>query len=144
MTFAPPPPPANPTKGFAFAKPTRPEKERARKGVRAKRPRRLNRPQSDPARISWLHTQPCVLLQFDSDHLCHGRIEACHEGRKPGTAMKCPDDQTIPLCSGAHRDWTNHRGFFRGWLKMKRRQWADARIAETTARYLSAGNRRAA
>lgn len=136
------PVPANPTEGFAFAKPTRAPKDKPRFGIKARRPRRLDTAQSDPLRISWLHTQTCALLAFDPSHCCSGRIEACHEGRKPGTAMKCADSETIPLCSGAHRDWTNHRGFFAGWLKMKRREWADSRIAETTARYLAHGGRR--
>ena len=114
-----------------------------RKYIRARRPRRLDGAGSDPARLSWIHTQPCLLLAFDSDHRCAGRIEACHEGPKPGVAMKCPDSETVPFCTDGHAQWQQHRGFFRGWPKAQRRDWMDARIAETTSRYLSAGNRRA-
>ncbi len=57
--------------------------------------------------------------------------------------MKCPDAATMPMCSRHHREWTDHTGVFKGWMKEQRREWADARIAETTARYLSHGARRA-
>jgi hypothetical protein len=83
------------------------------------------------------------LLAFDAGHRCAGVIEAAHEGPKPGVSMKCPDSETVPFCSAAHGEWQQHRGFFRGWLKAARREWMDERIAEVTARYLSAGNRRA-
>jgi hypothetical protein len=76
-------------------------------------------------------------------HECTGRIEVCHEGPKPGLSMRCPDSETIPMCTGLHRQWTEHRGWFAGWTKAERREWADARIAETTALYLSHGSRRA-
>jgi hypothetical protein len=75
---------------------------------------------------------------------CAGRTESCHEGRKPGLALKCPDSQTMPMCSLHHRQWTDHTGVFKGWTKEQRRHWADERIAETTARYLSHGSRRVA
>jgi len=57
--------------------------------------------------------------------------------------MKCPDAETLPMCTAHHRQWTDHAGVFKGWTKEQRRRWADERIAETTARYLSHGNRRA-
>lgn len=76
-------------------------------------------------------------------HACEGRIEVCHEGRTgKGMGTRCPDSETIPMCTGLHRQWTEHRGWFAGWTKEKRREWADARIAETTALYLSHGSRR--
>lgn len=125
-----------PRSGLARSAPMR------RSWIKRRRPRRLDGAGSDLARLSWIHEQECLLLSFDITHRCTGRIEAAHEGRKPGLAMKCPDSETIPLCSGAHGDWTNHLGFFRGWPRERRREWAAERIAETTSRYLSAGNRR--
>jgi len=76
-------------------------------------------------------------------HQCTGRVEVCHEGRTgKGLATRCPDSETIPMCTGLHRQWTEHRGWFGGWTKQQRREWAEARIAETTALYLSHGSRR--
>jgi len=76
-------------------------------------------------------------------HECAGRIEVCHEGRTgKGMGTRCPDSETIPMCTGLHRQWTEHRGWFRGWSKAERREWAAERIAETTALYLSHGSRR--
>lgn len=121
-------------------------------GIKYKPPRRLSKPQSDPARLAWVREQACAIhagwiwQRGDEDvfdEQCQGRTEACHEGRKPGTSMKCPDSETMPMCSRHHRMWTDHTGIFKGWKKQERREWADARIAETTARYLSHGSRRA-
>ena len=111
-------------------------------GIKPRRPRRLDKPQSDPARLAWVREQVCTLGA--QGYICGGRTEAAHEGRKPGLALKCPDAQTIPLCQTHHRQWTDHTGVFKGWTKEQRRAWAEERIAETTARYLSHGNRRAA
>lgn len=138
---------------FAFPKPTRPEKERhplrrstrlraKRWGIKWRRPRRLDRAGSDLARLGWIHEQPCLLLSFDPDHRCSGRMEAAHEGRKPGVSMKCPDSETVPFCTGAHKQWQQHKGWFRGWPKATRREWMNERIAEVTARYLAHGGRR--
>jgi len=114
-----------------------------RKYIRAKRPRRLDGPHSDPAWLTSVRLLPCALLKFDPEHVCRGRIEACHEAKKPGVGMKCADrGGTMPMCAAAHDHWTRHVGFFRGWPKEKRRAWADERIAETTALLLSHGGRR--
>jgi hypothetical protein len=82
------------------------------------------------------------MLRLNPLHRCRGVIEACHEGPKPGVAMKCSDALTLPLCSGAHDEWTRHVGYFKGWPKAARRAWADERIAETTALLLAHGGRR--
>lgn len=126
-------------------------------GVRPRRPRRLDKPQSDPERLAWVREQLCAAwfppYETGEDAIgftttvyahCYGRTEACHEGRTPGMALKCPDAETMPMCSSHHRQWTDHTGIFKGWTKEQRRTWADERIAETTARYLSHGNRRTA
>ncbi len=120
-------------------------------GIRYKRPRRLSGPHADPARMGFVATLPCVGMRvFPSPragmflaHWCMGRIEVCHEGRTgKGMGTRCPDSETIPMCTSLHRQWTEHRGWFAGWTKEQRCEWADARIAETTALYLSHGSRR--
>lgn len=113
-------------------------------GIRPRRPRRLDKPQSDPARLDWVRMQQCAVAPRTGFARCNGLTEACHEGRKPGMAMKCPDAETMPMCTLHHRQWTDHTGLFKGWTKEQRRTWADERIAETTARYLSHGNKRSA
>jgi hypothetical protein len=140
-----------------------------RKGwMRRKRPRRLSGPHADPARMGFVATLECVgvrcfgrvesatvvrrapgfpvrltLEHVGRPHRCEGRIEVCHEGRTgKGMGTRCPDSETIPMCTGLHRQWTEHRGWFAGWTKEQRREWAAARIAETTALYLSHGSRR--
>jgi len=101
--------------------------------------------------MGFVATLPCVGEGFFRElgwgdligHDCEGRIEVCHEGRTgKGMGTRCPDSETIPMCTALHRQWTEHRGWFAGWSKTERREWADARIAETTALYLSHGSRR--
>ena len=130
----------------AFPKPVHAEKPRRplrakRWGIKYRRPRRLDGPGADAARLSWLHEQSCLLTMYPL-HRCSGVVEACHEGRTPGVSMRCPDSETVAMCSKAHQEWTVHKGFFAGWDKATRREWMNERIAETTARYLSAGSRR--
>ena len=110
--------------------------------MKRRRPRRLDTAQSNPARLDWVHYEVCIGVGRIPGHVCRGRIEACHEGRKPGLAMKCPDDETVPMDTQLHRDWTNHRGFFAGWTKAQRREWMDERIAEVQSNWLGHGGRR--
>lgn len=113
--------------------------------IKRKRTRRLDDPkQNDEARRDWTAQQECIGVGRIPGHVCTGRIEVCHEGRKPGLALKCPDSQSVPLCTGLHRDWTDHNGHFRGWKKEQRREWMGPIVDETQARYLSHGSRRAA
>jgi len=88
---------------LAFPKPEprakAPKALRRRRWMRARRPRRLDRAGSDVARLGWIHDQPCLLLSFDHVHRCSGRMEAAHEGPKPGVSMKCPDSETVPFCT---------------------------------------------
>ena len=135
------------TAALKFAKPEprakTPKPLRRKRWMRARRPRRLEDPrQNDDARRDWTAHQQCIGLGRIPGHRCTGRIEVCHEGRKPGVAMKCSDHEAVPACAGLHRDWTNHAGHFKGWPKEQRREWMDPIIHETEARYLSAGSRR--
>lgn len=127
-----------------------------RKYIQHKRPRRLDTAQSQPDRLNWIHTQVCEVrrvqvepglyaIRWKSEAGCHGRIHACHEGeRKPGLALKSSDSKSIALCREHDKDWTRHEGFFAGWTKEQRREWADERGAAAEALYLSSGSRRAA
>ena len=142
----------------AFPKPVRPEKAprkplarksrlRAKRwGIRPKRTRRLDRAGSDIARLDWVRQQPCILLGVLGRAAgCQGRTEAHHAGKNPGVGMKASDDTAVPLCSLHHRQITNHTGPFKAGSALASeglRALQDGWIAETQARYLSAGSRR--
>jgi hypothetical protein len=115
-------------------------------GLRRRRPRRLDRPGADLARLRFCYVGPCAARATIAGHRCRGRLEACHEGRAGirirGMALKVPDDQTFAMCSAAHREWTRHTGVFRGWSRANRKEWADEQAARTHARFLSHGARR--
>lgn len=123
-------------------------------GIKPRRPRRLSGPHADPARMGFVAGLCCVLaIEWPFNWMpahagfpwpeCSGRTHVCHEGKTPGTSLRCPDSETMPMCERHHlNEWGGARGFFRGWTKEQRREWADARIAETTALYLSHGSRR--
>ena len=102
------------------------------------------RPRTDPGYVEWCHTQPCAFARFIPGHRCTGdRIVMCHEGKKPGTGLKCSDERAFPGCSGGHDDWTAARGEFKTWKKADRRAFADEAGPAEYARYLSTGSRRA-
>lgn len=134
--------------------------ERAKKrphGLRRRRPRRLDSPGAAPDQLSWVHSQICKIRRVETQPGyflyktkwqagCNGKIEACHEGeKKPGVGMRSSDTKAFAMCRMHHRQWTGqigHQGHFEGWSVEQRREWADARGAETEARYLSSGSRR--
>ena len=63
-----------------------------------------------------------------------GRTEAHHAGAR-GLGQWASDMTAIPMCTGHHRAWHDCNGVFRGWSKDQRREWVEARIAETRASY---------
>ena len=99
-----------------------------------KRPRRLSRAGADPAYVSWIHTQRCVMHGKDS-HACSGRIEQSHLRNMTGMGRKEPDKQSAPMCTSLHRQWEQHTCRFSGWSKFERFAWMVARIAETHLAY---------
>lgn len=137
------------TAGFKFPRPVPRKKERkplrrtarlraTRWGIKPRRPRRLDTPQSNPLFVAWVHGEPCMMA---SDR-CEGRIEAHHAGRKPGMGLKAPDDTCVPLCSRHHGDLTNHRGAFAGMSREALRALQDDWVASTYGRFLSHGSKR--
>jgi hypothetical protein len=132
-------------------KPERREKERKplrrssrlqakRWGIKPRRARRLDTAQSNPAFLAWVHGESCCL----AGPRCAGRIEAHHAGRKPGMALKAPDDTCVPLCTRHHDELTTHRGAFAGMSREALRALQDEWIAATYGRWLSHGARRTA
>lgn len=114
---------------------------RRRSTAYARRPR-------DLAFLGWVKLQRClVALHTGLAVSCAGPIEADHAGDR-GYGEKCPDSESIPLCRAHHRARTDSRGFFALAMwpgetdanrKLARREWIDARIAETQLRYLESG-----
>lgn len=78
---------------------------------------------------------PCVVVGIATmaGMPCTGPTHAHHAGRRPGVALKAPDDTAIPLCHHHHAEWHDLRGYFLGWTKTQRRQWSDEQIAATRA-----------
>ena len=114
-----------------------PLKRYKRLNPRRKTARRSNQLRS-PEYLAFVRTLPCCALQEEHDVMktlmgqeCSRGIHAHHAGRRPGTGVKAPDDTAIPLCDVHHFEWHQAAGMFHGWSREQRREWADARIAET-------------
>jgi hypothetical protein len=113
-----------------------------RKALPRKRstPRRSGR-ERDVAYMLWVKTQICCAPDEPGPvgvGCCSGPIHAHHAGKR-AAGRKADDDTCISLCSRHHNDWHGAVGPFAGWTREQRREWADARIAET--RELWARNR---
>ena len=80
----------------------------------------------------WVKTLPCLLAGVASAGQCSGVVEADHAGDR-GMGQKCPDNETIPLCSSHHLDRHACTGFFRGRPKPWKREWRHSAIAKTQA-----------
>lgn len=108
----------------------------------------MSRRERDWDFIAWVKTQRCEARDREGHERCEGGIEAHHAGGvdpepttpedigdRPGMSRKAHDRTCIPLCAKAHREWTDHRGWVKGWPKAKRRAWSVAAIARTQAAY---------
>ena len=109
-------------------------------------PRMETRPGTNEERLIWCRQQPCYRCGIDP--IQGFPSQACHEGRTgKGAALKCPGDETFPMCADCHRQWTDGQstnGFARHWNKAKRREWADEMVALATSRFKGHGGRRGA
>ncbi len=77
--------------------------------------------------------QPCVLRATGK---CEGRVQADHAGAR-GLGVKCPDDQTIPLCRFHHSSRTDYTGYFKNWKGPQMREWCDLVVYQTQSLYLT-------
>lgn len=93
---------------------------------RSLRPRRETRPGPgrDEAYLVWVRSLPCCLRRNGD---CLGIVHAHHAGPKR------MDRTAIPLCKRHHGDWHDAagNGYFGGWRKDARRDWAAAAIGLT-------------
>lgn len=70
----------------------------------------------------------------DPDHdptPCSGEIEADHAGRR-GIGQKADDRTCIPMCSGHHRERTDHSWSFKHLNQEQLRAWIARQILRTT------------
>lgn len=65
---------------------------------------------------------------------CSGVIEADHAGRR-GISQKADDRTTIPICTGHHRERTDHTGSFKYTTRESNRAWLDRAITRTQTLY---------
>jgi hypothetical protein len=76
---------------------------------RAFQPRKQNSHRSDEWKrcdpyLAWLRKRPCFIALHDRQHICSGKVRACHYdpwGDK-GTGTKVSDNASLPMCDGAH------------------------------------------
>ena len=105
--------------------------------MRKRAPRWLSSPRSNPGYLEAVRLLPCCAPGAPDG--CSGHADPHHAGRRPGVGLKCPDTEAIPFCRAHHSAWHGGYGVFRGWTRQERRQWADARIAETQRRVFGIG-----
>ncbi len=89
---------------------------------------------------------PCLLAGLEGAGPCSSVVEADHAGDR-GIGQKCPDNETIPLCSDHHLARHSCTGFFRkredetyAELKQRKREWRHARIEEVQAQHAGASS----
>jgi len=139
--------------GLAFPKPSRPQRERKglrrharlqakRWGIRPRRPRAEDRAGYDLARRDWCRLQDCIA--GPAFGCCSGPIDPHHAAKKSERGGRA-DDTTVPLCRGHHDQITGKVGGYGAFQQLGRegrRELQNEWVAESTARYLSAGSRR--
>ena len=88
--------------------------------------------------MGWVKWQRCcVAVEMGSDEYCSGGFaDADHAGGR-GLGVKCPDDETIPMCATHHAQRTTYRGYFDGWVADQMRTWLDYWINRTRQRWLA-------
>lgn len=87
----------------------------------------------DTRYMVWVKSLECCAATDLGLGGCSRVVEADHAGRRP-LGRKCPDTETIPLCSQHHRERTDFAGAFKSWDRARMREWLDRMIAETQAR----------
>lgn len=75
---------------------------------------------------------PCK-LKGKEGHTCDSRSQADHAGPRP-RGRKCDDRECIPMCHSAHVQRTECTGYFKGWDKVRMKNWCGDRIAEVQAK----------
>jgi hypothetical protein len=90
--------------------------------------------------MGWIKTQRCDVADRTEEpgwSPCEGVTEADHAGDigVRGLGMKAADDTCVPLCTKHHRERTEYKGFFHGFLTFELREYMDSRIRHYQAMY---------
>lgn len=97
--------------------------------------------------MGWTKLQPCSVRLFPPPFYtssagamkvtpCSGEVEADHLGAR-GLGQKADDDTCAPMCTGHHRERTDHSGTFRPFNRDDGRNWRAVVIAYTQAEWAS-------
>lgn len=112
--------------------PRRTPLRRSRKPIPSRRAsKRRDGRTRDDAYLAFVRSLSCCV--DDAHHF--GRIDPHHAGERPA-GRKADDGTCIPMCRYHHDQWdapmwSSGGNPFRTWDRARRRQWQDARIAET-------------
>jgi hypothetical protein len=99
-----------------------------------KPPRRLDGPGSDPGRLAFARSLPCVGRSHLPGHICRGRNTASHLRDHTGAGLQEDDSLSCCMCWSLHlEEWELHRGQFAGWTRDQRSTWMRERCEETEA-----------
>ena len=109
------------------SKPLLPKKRKPRRSSRVRDAEYLARVRELPCIARCPLREACEMCRP-----CSPRVEAHHAGRR-SVGQKSHDNETVPLCSRHHREFTDHCGMFRGFTMAERRDMQDEWIRETQA-----------
>lgn len=90
--------------------------------------------------MGWIKaTQLCSVIEEWPDKSvrptdCEGEIEADHMGER-GLGRKADDDTCAPMCTGHHRERTDHAGTFKHIDRETERGWRARAINRTQTLY---------
>jgi len=98
------------------------------------KPRRQNSHRADswkrvPGYLQWLRGRACFLASHDKQHVCGGKVRACHFdpwGDK-GVGTKVSDQACMPMCDDGHAEQTD----VLGWPEFQRKYEFDGRDVVT-------------
>ena len=99
----------------------------AKKAARTRKRSRYRQRERQVDYMLWVKTLPCVARHLGP---CSGVVEADHAGAR-GLGQKCSDIETIPICTGHHRERTDFSGTFKTWNKDGMRVFLAGAIAST-------------
>lgn len=104
--------------------------------IKAKPPRRLFGPDSDPAYLAFIREQPCDGIELFPGHVCLGPVDPDHLRNHTGIGRKEHDHTCIPKCRlGLHRQWTDRTGPFKDWSNERRLEFHLQRMAVMRAKW---------
>lgn len=95
---------------------------------RGRRRSKYSKRERHPAFMAFVKTLLCSVVEEWPDYPnkptpCSGPIEADHDSRGRGLGQKSDDRSCIPMCTGHHRERTDHTGTFKHIPREQIRAW---------------------